>query len=127
MTITIEIDLEEVAKEMITGMDKVGNNNWSIVINLDGDIDVTHDTYDNSEYIAEVYNFYSGYDSEQLGVEKFADSDGDVFISDVPQPTIDEVVELIKTIIDIDRMEETANEFSDEKIEFVFAEIENDQ
>ena len=67
--ITIKIDATQLAILAVQNCQYAGSTDWSIYTNVDGRLDVRHNTYDNNEWVV-VYDFYYGYNEDDLQGEK---------------------------------------------------------
>ncbi len=59
--INIKLNAESLAKTLFENVENIGGTDWDIYIDLDGNIDTRHNTFDNSGWY-EIFDLYSIYD-----------------------------------------------------------------
>lgn len=113
---TIKINANELAKNIILEIERVGSTSWDIYTHKDGGIDCRHNTHDNDKYI-EIYDLYSGWDADGLGIDSYVteDDDGTVDISDIPTGKIEELAAWLVTVIFLDELAISENDSRDEE------------
>ncbi len=63
MSKSISINALSLATEILNNKDKAGSTDWDIYVDMDGNIDCRHNTFDNSEWF-EIVDLYSCWDDE---------------------------------------------------------------
>lgn len=62
---TIKIDPIKFAEVVLDNAEKAGSTEWDIYTDDEGNLDIRHNTYNNSDW-HEIYDLYYGYSSDQL-------------------------------------------------------------
>jgi hypothetical protein len=91
----IEISAIDLATEILNNKKWIGNSNWAIYVNLDGDVDCRSNVHPNSEWykLVDLYSFWDDENTLNSSVEELADwlqSDGICYFDDIET---DETVE----------------------------------
>lgn len=90
----LKIKKDDLIKELTAGLKRAGSTEWKIYVNLNGDVDLRHNTYNNNEWheLMDMYCF-SDYenDGKYPGDDDYDYEESAIWIVDNLDPIIIEV------------------------------------
>lgn len=102
---TIEISSKKFAEIVLSNTDKIGSTDWDIYTDLDGRLDLRHQTHNNADWyeVCDLYNFWNDDETLSSSVEELAswlESDGMPYFDDIESYDCDEDGEREKITIE---------------------------